>query len=90
MFDGRSQIMDYLQGGSLQERHMLQPGFLIYTCLERNNWDTVKDNFLKPGRVNTEYCSPMNGTTGKEVWLTLEAPEYSRPVNMWGPLDGGL
>ena len=60
MFDGRSQMPDYLRGGSLQERDMLQPGFLIYTCLERNNWDTVKDNFLKPGRVNTEYCSPMN------------------------------
>ena len=25
----------------------------------------------------------MKKTTGKDGWLTLEALEYSRPVNMW-------
>ena len=34
---------------------------------------------------NTEYCSPMNWTTGKKVWPLSEDREYSRPVNMWGP-----
>ena len=27
---------------------------------------------------------------GKRLWLMLETPKYSRPVNMWGPPDGGL
>ena len=39
---------------------------------------------------NTEHCSPMNRTTGKEVWLTQKAGEYARPVNMQEPTDGGL
>ena len=30
----------------------------------------------------------MNWTTGEKMWLTPEAPEYLRPVNMWGtPLE---
>ena len=37
------------------------------------------------GSGNTEYCNPMNWTTGKEVWPLLEDREYLRPVNMWGP-----
>ena len=41
-------------------------------------------------QCNTEYGCKMNWTTGKDVWLTPEAPEYLRPLNKWGPPDEGL
>ena len=35
----------------------------------------------QPYSSAVQYYSPMNWTTGKEMWLTPEAPEYLRPLN---------
>ena len=62
------------------------------TIKKSSIWETqiILNNEDRSTYTNTEYCSPMNWTTGKEVWPLLEDRECSRPVNVWGPSDGGL
>ena len=67
-----------------------RPSLTQIGCIRHHRFLGVKSTYNLAHNPNTDYCNSMNWTTGKEVWLTPEAPEYLRPLNMWGPPDGRL